>query len=65
MASPRISATDTQLVRFLLLTCRCIQWPSAVIVLGITSYFTHIGPRGLLSTYLQIIVSNKVIARLI
>lgn len=65
MGSVRISVTDNQLVRFLLLVCRCIQWPSAVIVLGITSSFIHSGPRGLLPTYTEIIVSIMAIAGLI
>ena len=62
MGSVRIAVTDNQLVRFLVLLCRCVQWPSAVIVLGITSSFIHKGPRGRLATYTEIIVSTMATA---
>lgn len=48
--------TDGQ-IRFLLLCNRIIQWCSAVIVLGVNSSFIDSGPRGLFTTYVEIIVS--------
>lgn len=48
--------TEGQL-RFFLLSNRVIQWLSSVIVLGITSYLIHTGPRGLTIVYLEIVVS--------
>ncbi|KAE8382350.1 hypothetical protein BDV26DRAFT_278138 [Aspergillus bertholletiae] len=48
--------TEGQL-RFFLLSNRVIQWISAVIVLGITSYFINTGPRGLTIVYLEVLVS--------
>lgn len=33
------------------------KWLSTVVVLGITSYFINVGPRGLTLTYVEIIVS--------
>ena len=48
--------TEGQL-KFFIICNRVIQWFSAVIVLGITSYFINRGPRGLTITYVEIIVS--------
>lgn len=56
MASKIPFLTEEQL-RFFLICNRVIQWMSSVIVLGITSYFINIGPRGLTITYVEIIVS--------
>lgn len=63
MGSVRIAVTDNQLVRFLVLLCRCVQWPSAVIVLGITGSFVNSMPqdnRGLLPIYTIIIAATSV-----
>ena len=48
-----ISTTITRPVQ---LAIRVLQWASAVIVMGITSYFINKGPRGLSLTYQEIIV---------
>ncbi|KAL5357596.1 membrane-associating domain-containing protein [Aspergillus floccosus] len=47
-----ISTTITRPVQ---LAIRVLQWASAVIVMGITSYFINKGPRGLSLTYQEII----------
>ncbi|KAE8370875.1 hypothetical protein BDV27DRAFT_119133 [Aspergillus caelatus] len=52
--------TEGQL-RFFLLSNRVIQWLSSVIVLGITSYFIHRGPRGLTIVYLEIVAVVSVV----
>ncbi|KAL1851458.1 hypothetical protein Plec18170_006273 [Paecilomyces lecythidis] len=44
------------LTRPLLLLTRVLQWSSAVIVMGITSYFINIGPRGEHIIYQEVIV---------
>ena len=49
--------TEGQL-EFFLVCNRIIQWCGTVIVLGINSYFINTGPRGLFTTYIEIIVSN-------
>ncbi|KKK18107.1 hypothetical protein P175DRAFT_0282277 [Aspergillus ochraceoroseus IBT 24754] len=49
------------LVRFLLLVTRALQWSSAVIVMGLTSYFIHRGPRGQHITYQEIIAVISVV----
>ncbi|KAJ5974788.1 hypothetical protein N7481_008495 [Penicillium waksmanii] len=46
--------TDGQMTFFLLCN-RVIQWLSSVIVLGITSSFINVGPRGLTIVYVEII----------
>lgn len=38
------------------LITRVLQWSSAVIVMGITSYFIHVGPRGQHLIYQEVIV---------
>lgn len=50
--------TDSQMTFFLLCN-RVIQWLSSVIVLGITSSFINVGPRGLTIVYVEIIVSTS------
>ncbi|KAE8168172.1 hypothetical protein BDV40DRAFT_294720 [Aspergillus tamarii] len=52
--------TEGQL-RFFLLSNRVIQWLSSVIVLGITSYLIHTGPRGLTIVYLEIVAVVSVV----
>lgn len=47
---------SSTLTRPLQLVTRVLQWSSAVIVMGITSYFINKGPRGLSITYQEIIV---------
>lgn len=54
-----VAVTDSQLERVTLLTCRCVQWMSAVISLGISASFINKGPRILVNTYILIIVSNQ------
>lgn len=49
---------STTVARPLQLLTRFMQWASAVIVMGITSYFIHRGPRG------QHIIYDEVIVRL-
>lgn len=46
------------LTRPLLLVTRFFQWSSAVIVMGITSYFINIGPRGEHIIYQEVIVCS-------
>ncbi|KAL4945795.1 hypothetical protein BDV06DRAFT_219036 [Aspergillus oleicola] len=43
------------LARPVLLCARVLQWASAVIVMGITSYFIHRGPRGQHIIYQEVI----------
>ncbi|KAL4914403.1 membrane-associating domain-containing protein [Aspergillus aurantiobrunneus] len=43
------------LVRPAMLIARALQWASAVIVMGITSYFIHKGPRGQHIIYQEVI----------
>jgi hypothetical protein len=47
---------SSTITRPLQLCGRVLQWASAVIVMGITSYFIHKGPRGLSLTYQEVIV---------
>ncbi|KAE8354381.1 membrane-associating domain-containing protein [Aspergillus coremiiformis] len=53
-----LSSTVT---RPLQLLTRVMQWSSAVIVMGITSYFIHKGPRGLSIKYQEIIAVMSVV----
>ncbi|KAJ9292653.1 hypothetical protein DTO271G3_8546 [Paecilomyces variotii] len=48
------------LTRPLLLVTRFLQWSSAVIVMGITSYFINIGPRGEHIIYQEVISTMSV-----
>ncbi|KAL1867378.1 hypothetical protein Plec18167_008649 [Paecilomyces lecythidis] len=48
------------LTRPLLLLTRVLQWSSAVIVMGITSYFINIGPRGEHIIYQEVISTISV-----
>ncbi|KAJ5974830.1 hypothetical protein N7481_008537 [Penicillium waksmanii] len=52
--------TDGQMTFFLLCN-RVIQWLSSVIVLGITSSFINVGPRGLTIVYVEIIAVVSVV----
>ncbi|KAE8380109.1 membrane-associating domain-containing protein [Aspergillus bertholletiae] len=52
---------STSITRPLLLVTRVMQWSSAVIVMGITSYFIHKGPRGLSLKYQEIISTISVV----
>jgi hypothetical protein len=45
-----------KLTTIALLANRILQWSSAVIVMGITSYFIHKGLRGEHSKYTEVIV---------
>ncbi|CAI7669640.1 unnamed protein product [Penicillium palitans] len=49
-------ALSTSITRPLQLIIRVLQWSSAVIVMGLTSYFIHRGPRGLHTIYQEVIV---------
>lgn len=49
-------AISKSLLRPLQLITRVLQWCSAVIVMGITSYFIHRGPRGQHIIYQEVIV---------
>jgi hypothetical protein len=40
----------------ILLVNRTLQWSSAIIVMGLTSYFISKGPRGEHITYVEVIV---------
>lgn len=48
---------SSTVARPLQLATRFMQWASAVIVMGITSYFIHKGPRGQHTIYWEVIVS--------
>ncbi|OJJ50712.1 hypothetical protein ASPZODRAFT_56943 [Penicilliopsis zonata CBS 506.65] len=52
---------SSALTRPLLLVTRALQWSSAVIVMGITSYFIKKGPRGQHTTYWEIIATISVV----
>ncbi|PKY05739.1 hypothetical protein P168DRAFT_326065 [Aspergillus campestris IBT 28561] len=43
------------------LLCRAMQWSSAAIVLGLTSYYIHKGPRGLLLKYTEVIATMSIV----
>jgi hypothetical protein len=47
---------SSSVARPLQLITRVMQWSSAVIVMGITSYFIHLGPRGQHLIYQEVIV---------
>lgn len=47
---------STSVSRPVQLLTRVLQWSSAVIVMGITSYFIHVGPRGQHLIYQEVIV---------
>ncbi|KAL4877777.1 membrane-associating domain-containing protein [Aspergillus karnatakaensis] len=49
------------LARPILLVTRAIQWASAVIVMGITSYFIKRGPRGQHIIYQEVIAVTSVV----
>ncbi|KAJ5384184.1 hypothetical protein N7517_002095 [Penicillium concentricum] len=51
----------TTIVRPLQLLTRVLQWSSAVIVMGLTSYFIHHGPRGLSTIYQEVIAVISVV----
>jgi hypothetical protein len=42
-----------------LLINRILQWSSAVIVMGLTSYFIHKGLRGQHNKYIEVIVCTR------
>lgn len=48
----------SKLYNFALLANRILQWSSAVIVMGITSYFIQKGLRGEHSKFIEVIVRN-------
>ncbi|KAB8233853.1 hypothetical protein ETB97_011942 [Aspergillus alliaceus] len=52
---------SSTITRPLQLLTRVLQWSSAVIVMGITSYFINKGPRGLSITYQEIISVMSVV----
>lgn len=47
---------STTITRPLQLLTRVLQWASAVIVMGLTSFFINRGPRGLHTIYQEVIV---------
>lgn len=47
---------STTIARPLQLLTRVLQWASAVIVMGLTSYFLNRGPRGQHTIYQEVIV---------
>ena len=47
---------STTLARPLQLATRAMQWSSAVIVMGLTSFFINRGPRGQHTIYQEVIV---------
>jgi hypothetical protein len=51
---------STAVARPLQLITRVMQWSSAVIVMGITSYFIHLGPRGQHLIYQEVISTLSV-----
>ncbi|KAF4267292.1 hypothetical protein KXW98_007766 [Aspergillus fumigatus] len=51
---------SSSVARPLQLITRLIQWSSAVIVMGITSYFIHLGPRGQHLIYQEVISTLSV-----
>jgi hypothetical protein len=54
-------AISKSLLRPLQLITRVLQWCSAVIVMGITSYFIHRGPRGQHIIYQEVISTMSVV----
>ncbi|KAL4890573.1 membrane-associating domain-containing protein [Aspergillus ambiguus] len=52
---------SSTITRPLQLASRVLQWASAVIVMGITSYFIHKGPRGLSIIYQEVIAVMSVV----
>ncbi|BCS30527.1 uncharacterized protein APUU_80830A [Aspergillus puulaauensis] len=54
-------ASRQALARPALLIVRAIQWVSTVIVLGITSYFIHRGPRGGHIIYQEVIAALSIV----
>lgn len=53
-------AFSTAISRPLQLASRALQWCSAVIVMGLTSYFINRGPHGQHIIYQEVIVRNRV-----
>lgn len=53
-------AISKSLLRPFQLITRVLQWCSAVIVMGITSYFIHRGPRGQHIIYQEVIVRPSI-----
>ncbi|KXG48537.1 uncharacterized protein PGRI_024070 [Penicillium griseofulvum] len=51
----------TTIARPLQLLTRALQWSSVVIVMGLTSFFIHHGPRGQHTTYQEIISTISVV----
>lgn len=49
-------ALSTSVTRPLQIVLRIMQWCSAVIVMGLTSYFVHKGPHGQHILYQEVIV---------
>lgn len=47
---------STAISRPLQLVARALQWSSAVIVMGLTSYFIKVGPKGQHLIYQEVIV---------
>ncbi|KAJ5773716.1 hypothetical protein N7457_008612 [Penicillium paradoxum] len=54
-------AFSTAIARPLQLATRTLQWISAVIVMGLTSYFLHHGPHGQHMIYQEVIAVSSVI----
>ncbi|KAJ5188972.1 hypothetical protein N7491_005294 [Penicillium cf. griseofulvum] len=52
---------STKITRPLQLITRTLQWSSAVIVMGLTSYFIHHGPRGQHTIYQEVISTISVV----
>jgi hypothetical protein len=51
-----VSPTDSTVLRPVALLIRFMQWSSAAIVLGITSYFVHNWPKNQHIKYWEVIV---------
>ncbi|KIN05331.1 hypothetical protein OIDMADRAFT_116226 [Oidiodendron maius Zn] len=52
---------QSKLTALVLLVNRFLQWSSAVIVVGLTSYFLHKGLRGQHSKYIEIIATTSIV----
>lgn len=53
-------AFSTAISRPLQLATRALQWCSAVIVMGLTSWFINRGPHGQHIIYQEVIVRNRI-----
>ncbi|KAJ9480878.1 hypothetical protein VN97_g12645 [Penicillium thymicola] len=54
-------ALSTSITRPLQLIIRVLQWSSALIAMGLTSYFIHRGPRGLHTIYQEVISTVSIV----